>query len=293
LPSTLTTAADKVTTLSTVTISGPDAVTIFKPSVTTVTFHVSNTCPVDVQTVTLFTTIPADEAAYTSTQPGFGTVPGTIYIGIPSGGTLTRTTTIPAGEAAFTSTQPAVGTVPGTVLVGLPGAGTVTTTTTIAAGQNGFTSTIPAAGTTSGTVLIGTPSSAIVTITTTLAPAQFTQGMCVNDSSSGRALLNQVYLDPAYNNQTNSPAQCADFCYQQGYSYSGTEYTYQCFCGDAIYQYYSGDIKFSGFPVFANTIQENPKNTFCNRTCPADKTQLCGGFGGLELASAAPSATAA
>jgi len=216
--------------------------------------------------------------------------PNTVVIGQPSNAGTVTTTVILADTA--TSYRSTTG---NTVYVGIPTVGTTTRTTTIAAGASGYTSTFSGGGTTSGTVVIGTPSkpAATSTITTTIAAAQFTNGLCVNDSSSGRALLQQVYLNPSYNNQTNSPSQCSDFCYQLGYTYSGTEYTYQCFCGNSIYQYYSGDVKFSGFPVTPTTVQDNPKNTFCNRTCPADKTKLCGGFGGLELYSALPSASQA
>ncbi|KAL2134895.1 hypothetical protein VTI74DRAFT_10530 [Chaetomium olivicolor] len=94
-------------------------------------------------------------------------------------------------------------------------------------------------------------------------PDGWTYQGCWTEGKSGRLLPQQV-PDPA----GNTPALCASLCAQQGYTISGTEYSVQCFCGNALY---NGGAK---------TAESD-----CSMSCPGDATQKCGAGDRLSIVS--------
>lgn len=75
---------------------------------------------------------------------------------------------------------------------------------------------------------------------------------CHSDVSSARLL-------PAYSitSPLNSPNWCTSHCASKGYTYAGTEYSNQCYCG--------------------NTLKTAPA-TGCTYACTGDKGSTCGGY---------------
>ncbi len=63
----------------------------------------------------------------------------------------------------------------------------------------------------------------------------------------------------------NSNDKCVYRCYQEGYEVAGTEYGYECFCGD-------GDNFKDGTAVRA------ANETECSTACAGDSKQKCGGI---------------
>jgi hypothetical protein len=108
----------------------------------------------------------------------------------------------------------------------------------------------PASTTTAGPVVTG-------------VPAGWSYQGCWIDGKQGRILTYQVP-----DSQNNSPATCANACAAAGYTISGTEYSVQCFCGNAIY---NGGVK---------TAESD-----CSATCPGDPTQKCGAGDRLSIVS--------
>jgi hypothetical protein len=94
-------------------------------------------------------------------------------------------------------------------------------------------------------------------------PDEWSYQGCWIDGKQGRILPHQVP-----DSQTNSPASCASACAAAGYTISGTEYSVQCFCGNAIY---NGGVK---------TAESD-----CSATCPGDPTQKCGAGDRLSIVS--------
>lgn len=94
-------------------------------------------------------------------------------------------------------------------------------------------------------------------------PTGWTYQGCWIDGRNGRILTHQV-PDSA----TNSQTQCANTCAGLGYSISGTEYSQQCFCGNAIYN--------GG---------EKTLETDCGINCPGNPAQKCGGGDRMSIVS--------
>ncbi|KAJ4297155.1 hypothetical protein N0V88_004073 [Collariella sp. IMI 366227] len=86
---------------------------------------------------------------------------------------------------------------------------------------------------------------------------------CWTEGKTGRLLPHQVQ-DPA----GNSPAVCAAACLALGYTISGTEYSVQCFCGNALYN--------GG---------EKVADSACSMACPGDATAKCGAGDRLSIVS--------
>ncbi|RDW88412.1 hypothetical protein BP6252_00444 [Coleophoma cylindrospora] len=104
-----------------------------------------------VSTVTITTTIPAYETAFSSTISASGDVLGTVIIGSPSDYQTSTSYIDDPAEAPFTRTTG------GVIVIGTQ-VSTLTTTTTIPAYATAFTSTISASGDVLGTVIVGSPS---------------------------------------------------------------------------------------------------------------------------------------
>ena len=58
---------------------------------------------------------------------------------------------------------------------------------------------------------------------------------------------------------------CLNYCRNRGYSIAGTQYSYECFCGNEI----SPKIKIP--------------DSACNMKCSGDPTQYCGGNCALNI----------
>ena len=78
-------------------------------------------------------------------------------------------------------------------------------------------------------------------------------GQCVQDSSK-RLLPKSVSVS------SNSPASCMKACKGAGYKFAGVQYSSQCFCGETA-------------PP-DSTIKSSVE---CNRVCPGNTGQKCGG----------------
>ncbi|KAF7895090.1 hypothetical protein EAF00_006904 [Botryotinia globosa] len=89
---------------------------------------------------------------------------------------------------------------------------------------------------------------------------------CFQESNIGPRLLpNQGYTPNATANSNN---MCQEACYGLAqYSFAGTEYTSQCWCGNTP-------------PPLAS---QDPTNALCNFACPGDPTDGCGGTGYISV----------
>ncbi|KAK8056954.1 WSC domain-containing protein [Apiospora rasikravindrae] len=117
---------------------------------------------------------------------------------------------------------------------------------------------------TAGSAPTSTSTSAAVPTTTGL-PAGWTAQGCWQDGPNGRII--PTYQNPDSDNLT--PQSCAYLCQNRGYTISGTEFSRQCFCGNAIY---------NGGHVTSDPSQ-------CSNTCSGDSSQICGGPGYLSIVS--------
>jgi hypothetical protein len=77
----------------------------------------------------------------------------------------------------------------------------------------------------------------------------------------GRTINRAAASDPEMTNE-----MCGDFCFDRGYAYAGTEYYYECYCGNTL----------------AKAAKEVPESD-CNTPCWGDETQPCGGGDRLTL----------
>ena len=92
---------------------------------------------------------------------------------------------------------------------------------------------------------------------------------CASDSSGVRALSATQYTDDANMTVEN----CRDFCTaNNGYQYYGVEYSYQCYCGNALNP-----------PSTILNATSTPKNDTCNMRCIGNNNQMCGGPGAMSL----------
>ncbi|KAK7969552.1 WSC domain-containing protein [Apiospora saccharicola] len=96
-------------------------------------------------------------------------------------------------------------------------------------------------------------------------PAGWAAQGCWQDGPNGRII-------PAYqapDSDTNTPQNCAFLCQNRGYTISGTEFSKQCFCDNAVY----------------NGGHATNDPTQCSTTCSGDSSQTCGGPGYLSIVS--------
>ncbi|PSN61392.1 WSC-domain-containing protein [Corynespora cassiicola Philippines] len=89
--------------------------------------------------------------------------------------------------------------------------------------------------------------------------AQYGYVGCFKENNPGRQLAVNVYSDT--NGNTND--RCINTCYSQGFIFAGTQYSQECWCGNAI-------------PIQKDTDAD------CNFGCTGNKNQTCGGDGYLH-----------
>jgi len=85
------------------------------------------------------------------------------------------------------------------------------------------------------------------------------------NSPPGRTLSGTLYADDALTN-----AECMLFCSSNGYAFAGTEYTRECWCGNAVAP--------GREPLTTLVSLQN-----CNFPCGGDASQYCGGNAWLSL----------
>ena len=84
---------------------------------------------------------------------------------------------------------------------------------------------------------------------------------CIAEGPIGRALTG------AYTTSDQmTPSFCASYCGKLGYALAGTEYTGQCFCGNAL----------------ANGASLSLPSSACNMVCSGSK-EICGGPNAISL----------
>ncbi|KAK3335420.1 WSC domain-containing protein [Cercophora scortea] len=81
--------------------------------------------------------------------------------------------------------------------------------------------------------------------------------------NKGRNLATQV--NNSTMQATNTNDQCQNLCFKAGYTFAGTEYHQECWCGNKI-----------NYP----STYTNDSLNYCTFSCTGDNTQSCGGDGG-------------
>ncbi|EJD47287.1 WSC-domain-containing protein, partial [Auricularia subglabra TFB-10046 SS5] len=94
----------------------------------------------------------------------------------------------------------------------------------------------------------------------------FSSAGCVTDAPGARALRN--YFPTA---AQISLEDCVDLCDSHGFILAGTEYSHECFCGNAL--------------LGQNTPEPAAR---CNMACEGNPSQVCGGNNAISLYSKAP-----
>lgn len=85
---------------------------------------------------------------------------------------------------------------------------------------------------------------------------------CFTDNADERALGTQLG-----DSEENTPQSCANQCGLAGYSYSGVEYTIQCFCSNQP-------------PINYGSISGTQVNVSqCDAPCPGNSSEFCGASG--------------
>ena len=107
------------------------------------------------------------------------------------------------------------------------------------------------------------PSTSTTAPVATALPDGWTSHGCWSEGVTGRALPYQVP-----DMQLNTPAACANICKNAGYTISGSEFSVQCFCGNAI---------FNGASLVADSQ--------CNMNCPGNPAMKCGAGDRLSIVS--------
>lgn len=79
---------------------------------------------------------------------------------------------------------------------------------------------------------------------------------CWRENNPGRQLKVQLWGQ----GHDNTNGECISACANQGYTYAGTQYVDECWCGNKI-----------------PNLQSN--ETDCNYACISDETETCGGNG--------------
>lgn len=90
----------------------------------------------------------------------------------------------------------------------------------------------------------------------------------------GRTLTGPLYADDAM-----TDGKCMAYCSSQGYTYAGTEYTRECWCGNSVAP---GRVPQTTIASLAG----------CNMLCGGDATQYCGGDAWLSLYEACAAGSA-
>jgi hypothetical protein len=146
-------------------------------------------------------------------------------------------------------------------------------------GGSSTVSTTPASSTTP--VASSTSATLTVSSTSTSASATTPSGWkalgCYTDLVASRSLANNVAVAGGAAAMSNEA--CLTSCKAGGYTYSGTEYGQECWCGNALLN--------GGGPA-------PDGNAMCNMACSGDAKEICGGPNRLTLFSlnAAVSSTA-
>lgn len=119
--------------------------------------------------------------------------------------------------------------------------------------------------TSSASATAGPTSSAPGTPAATGFPDGWTNQGCWQDGPNGRIMPTyQAPDDPEL-----TPQKCAQVCFTNNYTISGTEYYTQCFCSDAIY----------------NGGVASDDTSSCSTPCGGDSSVMCGGSGYLTIYS--------
>lgn len=148
-------------------------------------------------------------------------------------------------------------------------------------GKNPFNPVVSSSSTTSGAATSG--GSATSTATTSTSPTATVPSVvpsagsfgylgCYTEGTSGRSLDGLANPVPG---ASLTIAKCAAAC--SGYTYFGTEYSGECYCGNTIN---AGSVLATG--------GSDPTKNGCSMTCNGDQTTYCGGanrYEGLQAAS--------
>lgn len=102
-------------------------------------------------------------------------------------------------------------------------------------------------------------------------PSGWTYHGCYSDDISNRALTGAEFVNLGIGAVTSTG--CADYCEKNGFSFAGTEYAGECFCGNNL----TGSSKLA--------------DDKCNMKCDGDSSQTCGGSSALSIWQKASSAT--
>lgn len=84
-------------------------------------------------------------------------------------------------------------------------------------------------------------------------------GCFLDNQAGGRLLPKQPYV-----NESNTNGLCMTVCAEGGYTFAGTEYQVECYCGN----------------VPPNPAYLDQSNSLCTYSCAGDASQPCGGNGG-------------
>lgn len=84
-------------------------------------------------------------------------------------------------------------------------------------------------------------------------------GCFLDNQAGGRLLPKQPYV-----NESNTNGLCMTVCDEGGYTFAGTEYQVECYCGN----------------VPPNPAYLDQSNSLCTYSCAGDASQPCGGNGG-------------
>ncbi|KAJ4495692.1 glycosyl hydrolase family 71-domain-containing protein [Lentinula edodes] len=125
------------------------------------------------------------------------------------------------------------------------------------------TATIAVTGTSSS---ISTSTTSSTSATATSSSTSFTSVGCIAEGTTG---TRRALTGANYTNSAMTPAKCQSFC--SSYTYAGTEYSTQCYCGNSITN--NGA---TGSVVASSN---------CNSKCVGDSSQSCGGSYYLNLYS--------
>lgn len=188
----------------------------------------------------------------------------------------TKAATAPAGGNTKVATAPAAS---NTKAAAVPPP-SYTQAPTVPAPSNTKAATVPAGGNTKAIAVPSTTTTLITSYKTTTTsitktdpaasstsiplPAGWAYIGCYSDSLSTRALSGVTHA--AVGSSVTS-SNCAAYCASQnpGWALAGTEYSGQCFCGNALV----GSTKIA--------------DSHCNMPCAGDKTQTCGGSLALSV----------
>lgn len=131
----------------------------------------------------------------------------------------------------------------------------------VSTATSGPTTTSPTSSKSSSTSSKSSPTTAP---SSSSLPPNWSYITCLTDAINPRTLPK---LAPyTINNTLVTSTSCANWCYQAGYSFGGTEYAGECWCGNNI-------------PSGSNKLDESK----CNMTCKGDGSQKCGGSAALSL----------